>query len=202
MTNIYLVRHGSTEWNEKRIWQGVVDTELSSRGIEEVEKVSEFFKNKSIDAIFSSPMKRARQTANIIASKIGYDSDRIITDNRLRECEIRLWNGKTNEEIAQLYATQFHEWFTNLNSNIAGVESLESVQERMHDSLMDVIVHFTNKNVIIVSHAIAMRMLISKILNLVPPDHLNFALDNASVSSLISNDGKTKVNFLNYTSDL
>jgi len=114
MTNIYLVRHGSTEWNEKRIWQGVVDTELSSRGIEEVEKVSEFFKNKSIDAIFSSPMKRARQTANIIASKIGYDSDRIITDNRLRECEIRLWNGKTNEEIAQLYATQFHEWFTNL----------------------------------------------------------------------------------------
>ena len=202
MTNIYLVRHGSTEWNEKRIWQGVVDTELSSRGIEEVEKVSEFFKNKSIDAIFSSPMKRARQTANIIASKIGYDSDRIITDNRLRECEIRLWNGKTNEEIAQLYATQFHEWFTNLNSNIAGVESLESVQERMHDSLMDVIVHFTNKNVIIVSHAIAMRMLISKILNLVPPDHLNFALDNASVSSLISNDGKTKVNFLKYTSDL
>ncbi|HOP81639.1 MAG TPA: histidine phosphatase family protein [Fervidobacterium sp.] len=202
MTNIYLVRHGSTEWNEKRIWQGVVDTELSSRGIEEVEKVSEFFKNKSIDAIFSSPMKRARQTANIIASKIGYDSDRIITDNRLRECEIRLWNGKTNEEIAQLYATQFHEWFTNLNSNIAGVESLESVQERMHDSLMDVIVHFTNKNVIIVSHAIAMRMLISKILNLVPPDHLNFALDNASVSSLISNDGKIKVRFLNYTSNL
>ena len=88
------------------------------------------------------------------------------------------------------------------HSNIAGVESLESVQERMHDSLMDVIVHFTNKNVIIVSHAIAMRMLISKILNLVPPDHLNFALDNASVSSLISNDGKIKVRFLNYTSNL
>jgi len=202
MTNIYLVRHGSTEWNEKRIWQGVVDTELSTRGIEEVEKVAEFFKNKSIDAIFSSPMRRALQTANTIASKIGYDSDKIIIDNRLRECEIRLWNGKTNEEIAQLYAMQFQEWFTNLNSNIAGVESLESVQKRMYDSLMDVIVHFTNKNVIIVSHAIAMRMLISKILNLIPPDHLNFTLDNASVSSLISNDGKIKVRFLNYTSNL
>jgi len=202
MTNIYLVRHGSTEWNEKRIWQGVVDTELSTRGIEEVEKVAEFFKNKSIDAIFSSPMRRALQTANIIASKIGYDSDKIIIDNRLRECEIRLWNGKTNEEIAQLYAMQFQEWFTSLNSNIAGVESLESVQKRMHDLLRDVIVHFTNKNVIIVSHAIAMRMLISKILNLIPPDHLNFTLDNASVSSLISNDGKIKVRFLNYTSNL
>ncbi len=202
MTNIYLVRHGSTEWNEKRIWQGVVDTELSTRGIEEVEKIAKFFKNKSIDAIFSSPMRRALQTADIIASKIGYDSDKIIMDNRLRECEIRLWNGKTNEEIAQLYATQFHEWFTNLNSNIAGVESLESVQKRMYDLLRDVIVHFTNKNVIIVSHAIAMRMLISKVLNLIPPDHLNFALDNASVSSLISNDGKIKVNFLNYTSNL
>ncbi|HOA17988.1 MAG TPA: histidine phosphatase family protein [Fervidobacterium sp.] len=202
MTNIYLVRHGSTEWNEKRIWQGVVDTELSTRGIEEVEKIAKFFKNKSIDAIFSSPMRRALQTADIIASKIGYDSDKIIMDNRLRECEIRLWNGKTNEEIAQLYATQFHEWFTNLNSNIAGVESLESVQKRMYDLLRDVIVHFTNKNVIIVSHAIAMRMLISKVLNLIPPDHLNFVLDNASVSSLISNDGKIKVNFLNYTSNL
>ncbi|HOH54065.1 MAG TPA: histidine phosphatase family protein, partial [Fervidobacterium sp.] len=89
-----------------------------------------------------------------------------------------------------------------LNSNIAGVESLESVQKRMYDLLRDVIVHFTNKNVIIVSHAIAMRMLISKVLNLIPPDHLNFVLDNASVSSLISNDGKIKVNFLNYTSNL
>lgn len=202
MTKIYLVRHGSTEWNEKRIWQGVVDTELSTSGIEEVGKIAEFFKNKPVDVIFSSPMRRAYQTANIIASKTAYGSEEIIVDNRLRECEIKLWNGKTNEEIDQLYATQFHEWFTNLSSDVSGVESLESVQKRMYDFLKDVIVHFTNKNVIIVSHAIALRMLISKILNLMPPDHLNFALDNASVSSLISNDGRVKVNFLNYTCDL
>ncbi len=202
MTKIYLVRHGSTEWNEKRIWQGVVDTELSTNGIEEVEKMAEFFKNKQVDVIFSSPMRRAYQTANIIASKTAYGSEEIIVDNRLRECEIKLWNGKTNEEIDQLYAAQFHEWFTNLSSDVSGVESLESVQRRMYDFLKDVIVHFTNKNVIIVSHAIALRMLISKILNLMPPDHLNFALDNASVSSLISNDGRVKVNFLNYTCDL
>lgn len=58
MARIYLVRHGSTEWNEKRLWQGVVDTELSERGTDEIRKLGVFFRGKNIDMILSSPMKR------------------------------------------------------------------------------------------------------------------------------------------------
>ncbi|HCI29769.1 MAG: histidine phosphatase family protein [Fervidobacterium sp.] len=202
MARIYLVRHGSTEWNEKRLWQGVVDTELSERGTDEIRKLGVFFRGKNIDMILSSPMKRALQSARIIASEIGYDHNKIVIDDRLKECEIRLWNGKTNEEIDRLYATQFQSWFTNLHSDIEGVEPLGNVQKRMYDFLESMIVHFTNKNVIIVSHAIAIRMLISKILNTTPPNHVNFSLDNGSVSSLIYSGDKVRVSLLNYTHDL
>lgn len=194
---IYLVRHASTPWNELGLWQGVVDTELSERGIGEAKSVAEFFKSKKVDLIFSSPMKRALQTAQIIAQEIGYEGELLI-DNRLRECEIQLWNGMTTEELLKVYHDEFFEWFNNLDSNVNGVESLKSVQKRMYDFVEYLILQFPVDGVIIVSHAIALRMLISKVLGITPPNHVNFGLDNASVTILENNSRKLRVTLLNW----
>ncbi|WP_448536010.1 histidine phosphatase family protein [Pseudothermotoga sp.] len=200
MGNIYLLRHGSTEWNEKQLWQGVVDTELSEKGYVQVRKIASLLKNKSISRIFSSPMKRAMQSAKIVAEEIGYSGE-IIQDERLRECEIKLWNGKNFNQVLSDHYSEFNEWKTNLFSNVDGAESLGSVQDRMFEFLSEIIVHYANENVIIVSHAIALRMLVAKVLGLVPPMHLTFGLDNASLSCLWAKDGTVRVKFLNITSD-
>ncbi|MEJ5256649.1 MAG: histidine phosphatase family protein [Fervidobacterium sp.] len=200
MGNVYLLRHGSTEWNEQQLWQGVVDTELSRKGYEQVRNVARLLRNKNVSRIFSSPMKRALQSAKIIAEEIGY-TGQIEIDNRLRECEIRLWNGKNFEQVLTDHHKEFNEWRTNLYSNVDGAESLASVQERMSQVLSEIIVHYPNENVIIVSHAIALRMLIAKVLGLVPPLHLNFGLDNASLSCLYVRDGTVRVKFLNISAD-
>lgn len=197
---IYLVRHGSTEWNERQLWQGVVDTELSEKGRIQAKMVAQFLKGKNVSKIFSSPMKRAYETAKIIANAIGYEGE-IVTDYRLRECEIRLWNGKNFEQVLSDHHEAFNEWRTNLFSNVEGAESLGSVQERMYGFLKEMVVHYPNENVIIVSHAIALRMLIAKVLGLMPPAHLNFNLDNASLSCLIAKDGSFRVKFLNVTAE-
>ncbi|PHJ13281.1 phosphoglycerate mutase, partial [Fervidobacterium sp. SC_NGM5_G05] len=101
---IYLIRHAVTEWNEKQLWQGVVDTDLSKKGIEQARKIGHFFKMNDIkiDIIYSSPMKRAIQTAQEIALKIGYDTENILVDERLRECEIVLWNGKNIKDVLKI----------------------------------------------------------------------------------------------------
>jgi len=200
MSCIYLVRHGSTEWNEKQLWQGVVDTELSEKGRMQSKAVARFLKGKEISKIFSSPMRRALETARIMAQEIGYEGN-ILTDFRLRECEIRLWNGKNLEQLLSDHHEAFNEWRTNLFSNVEGAESLGSVQERMYEFLKEIVVHHPNEDVIIVSHAIALRMLIAKVLGLIPPAHLNFSLDNASLSCLIAKDGNFRVKFLNVTSE-
>uniref|UniRef100_A0A7C4CGH8 Histidine phosphatase family protein n=1 Tax=Fervidobacterium thailandense TaxID=1008305 RepID=A0A7C4CGH8_9BACT len=194
---IYLVRHASTPWNELGLWQGVVDTELSEKGIREAKSVAEFFKSKKVDLIFSSPMKRALQTAQIIAQEIDYKGELLI-DNRLRECEIQLWNGMTTEELLKIYHNEFLEWFNNLDSNLNGVESLKSVQKRMYDFVEHLILQFPVDGVIIVSHAIALRMLVSKVLGITPPNHVNFSLDNASVTILENNSQKFRVTLLNW----
>jgi probable phosphoglycerate mutase len=190
-----------TSWNEMQLWQGVVDTELSSKGIEQATKIGKFFKsqNISVDIIYSSPMKRAFQTAKLIASTFGYDDEKIYLDPRLRECEVVLWNGKTIDEITNKYSEEFKIWQTTLYSNIQGVESLGSVQNRVFEFLQEKLVQNAGKNVIIVSHAITLRMLIIKVLNLYPPNHLNFSLDNASISGLEITNGRIRVKFLNYT---
>lgn len=197
---IYLIRHASTEWNEKQLWQGVVDTELSVNGIKQAESIAKYFIDNDIkiDIMFSSPMKRALQTAQIIASNIGFPIEQIETDPRLRECEIVLWNGKNMDEIRKECFDEFLIWQNNLHSSVEGVESLGSVQNRIIDFLQENIVHFANKNVIIVSHAISLRMLIAKILNVNPPDHLNYSLDNGSISALEHFNGKLRMKFLNF----
>lgn len=198
---IYLIRHASTEWNEKQLWQGVVDTELSGNGIKQAESIAKYFIDNDIkiDIMFSSPMKRAIQTAQIIASNIGFPIEQIETDQRLRECEIVLWNGKNMDEIKNDCFDEFLTWQNNLHSSVRGAEPLGSVQERMFDFFRENIVHFTNENVIIVSHAISLRMFIAKILNINPPDHLNYSLDNASISAVESVKGKLRLKFLNLT---
>lgn len=196
---IYLIRHAVTEWNEKQLWQGVVDTDLSKKGIEQARKIGDFFKMNDIkiDIIYSSPMKRAIQTAQEIALKIGYDAENILVDERLRECEIVLWNGKNIKDVLKDHYKEFTEWQNNLDSKIDNVESLKSVQKRMYGFLEEKKIQFQDKNVIIVSHAIALRMLISKVLNVFPPHHLNFSLDNASISGLEVTQNKIRLKFLN-----
>lgn len=198
---IYLIRHASTEWNEKQLWQGVVDTELSINGINQAEGIAKYFLDNDIkvDLIFSSPMKRALQTAQIIASNIKFPIEEIKTDPRLRECEIVLWNGKNFDEIKRDCFDEFLAWQNNLHSSVKGAESLGDVQKRMSDFFQENIVHFANKNVIIVSHAISLRMFIAKILNVVPPDHLNYSLDNASISAVEYFNNKLRIKFLNFT---
>lgn len=177
---IYLVRHAKTDWNDKGIWQGNVDIPLNKEGFEQAERLAQRFSNMPIQAIYTSPLKRSYQTAETIGKKLSISP---IKDSMLRECEISLWNGLTMKETLEKFADFYNEWSTNPKAQIQGVEPLEQVQQRMIEAF-ERITQNSFENVIIVSHAISIRMLICWVLKLPIPLHKTFKLENASITAI------------------
>ena len=116
---IYIVRHGQTDWNLEGRYQGRIDIELNEKGIEQAEKIKEELKDLKFDKDFSSPLKRAYKTVQIITDK------EIITDDRIIErCNWEL-EGKLKSETADAVD------FTDYNENRFGIELLADFRSRI-----------------------------------------------------------------------
>lgn len=136
---IILIRHGETKDNKARIVQGQTHGELNEEGIIQAEKLSERLKNEKIDAIFSSDLKRAHDTA-IIISKY-HKNIPFIIDKYLRERSHGTREGKKGDDL---------DW--TIDSKNFGGESREDVNKRAKNILYKVYKEYKDKNVVFVSH--------------------------------------------------
>ena len=143
MFKIYIVRHGKTEWNIKGLMQGLKDIPLAKEGIKETKKLAESFEIDAIDICFSSPLKRAKQTANILCGK----NKRIIYDERLKE---RCFGNHEGKKINYDFIAK--EWDYNLNTTEDGIESIKDCLNRAKSFLTFIKKEYPNKNILIVSH--------------------------------------------------
>ncbi len=138
---IYFVRHGQTQWNKLGIMQGHKDIELNEEGKRQAEIVKEKLSNVKFDVVFSSPLKRAKETAEIICD------NNIIIDNRLIERFNGELEGKCKNEI------KVYPDFNNPNDTRFGIEPLNSFKQRINDFLDDITKKYKNKNILVVTHA-------------------------------------------------
>lgn len=145
---LYMVRHGSTPWNEIGLMQGCSDISLSEKGIKEVNEVKEKLKKVKFDICISSPLKRTKETANIIVD--GKCS--IIIDDLLLERGMGIFEGKMHNEYAKL-----NYWDYDLNNNSNGVEPVKDILNRTKLFLEKISNKYKDKTVLIVSHAATIR---------------------------------------------
>jgi len=140
MKEIYFIRHGETDWNKLGLGQGSLnDIELNKTGVEQAEITGRYLRDfrmndKPFDIIFSSPLKRTRSTAEIIAKNIGYDEDKIKYMKILEEIDNGLLSvGKNREEMLldKFYDKYFElvEELNNIQDPIRKQESYEKVDE-------------------------------------------------------------------------
>ena len=122
---------------------------LLEEGIKEVEKAGDILKDKKIDIIYSSDILRARQSAEIVAKKIGYDIQKIVYEERFRDINWGIFGGKTEKEGWEFFDNNRTKRF-----EIAppGGESWNQCQERMIEGFKSIEEKFQNKNILIVSH--------------------------------------------------
>jgi broad specificity phosphatase PhoE len=102
VTTLLLVRHGETNWNAERRWQGHADVPLNERGREQARALAEQLAGESIDAIYSSDLSRARDTAEIVGARLNVP---VVVDADLREIDVGAVEGLTWEE-----AQAFEGW--------------------------------------------------------------------------------------------
>ena len=147
---VYVMRHGTTVWNEKGIIQGHCANRLSKNGKTLVASVAEKFKNEKFDVIFSSPLMRTMQTANIMNAT---HKAKIIKDKRLIEVDKGIFTARAKETL-----TKEEILLREQNDKSCKMESYENVFSRTMDFL-----EFLKKqqysSVLIVTHGIVATML-------------------------------------------
>ena len=123
---------------------------LNEEGIEEVKRAGETLKDKAIDQIFCSDILRTKQTARIVADIIGFDSEKIIYDERLRDWNWGNYGGRPKTEFWAFYNNDRMKAF---GTPIPGGESWNQCRDRLIVVLNEIENKFQNKNILIVSHA-------------------------------------------------
>jgi len=157
---IYLVRHGETEWNKKRIIMGQSDSPLTETGIEQVKATAQELKHVDFAAIFSSDLLRAQRTAAIIKLERQLA---VQTTKALRERTFGHYEGMSVEEFEKIFKDSFDKLkqLTEKEQKAfkldRDIESDDDVVGRMITRLREIAVAYPGKNVLVVSHGTSIR---------------------------------------------
>jgi len=148
INKLFLIRHAEAENNVKKINNSIPETikyPLTTNGVKRAEELCEELLDKKIDYIFCSPILRTRETAEIIAKKVGIE---IIIDDRLVETGLGDFNNEVYDKLQEAYSNKF------LRAEEAdyGVESGKKILARIESFLNDINTKYKNKNIVIVSH--------------------------------------------------
>ena len=157
MTTIYLIRHGETDWNVAGRYQGQADPPLNARGIAQSEQLAGELRAVDLQALCSSPLRRAAQTAEILSIALGIP---YTTDPRFMEIHQGDWQTRLRSEIESLYPEVFRLWERRpWETQPPGGETLEDVQMRVNQGADDLIAGHPGQRVGLVTHRIPIALL-------------------------------------------
>jgi len=163
-TNMFLVRHGETEWNKQNRLQGNQDSPLTSNGIQQALAVKRSLGQHRIDLAFVSPLKRARDTLEIILKDDDIDAE---VSNRLREINLGPWEGKIRSETRISHPEAYNAfWKKQAQFNLEGAETFQSLQKRVVKELDAIFQKGENRNILVVSHWIAIKVALAHYLSI------------------------------------
>ncbi len=199
--HLLLIRHGETDWNNERRIQGHTDTSLNERGIGQAEKLAaRLCSEEKIDALYSSPLARARLTAEIIGKKFGIEP---ILDDRLMEKHLGELEGMSFEEIEQMHPGVAQRWQESKEHFLLpGEESAQDLQKRVKDFLSELASHHNDSRIVVVSHGGTINILISTLIELDINRRSPFWFDNASISWIDLTGPRPRLRLLNDTCHL
>ena len=151
---IYLIR-AEAIGNINETFQGGTDENLTEKGYRQLVELSERFKDIPLDAIYSSPLIRAKETAKAVNKYHGLD---IAYDEGLIEINGGVWEGKRWKDIPLLYPVEYNLWTYEMHKfYIEDGESLVEVSERMQKTIGDIVSQNVGKNIAVVSHGCAIK---------------------------------------------
>lgn len=181
---IIFFRPGETDWNRLGRWQGWAAAPLNEQGIRQTEALAKFVRNIGMTALYTSDLRRAVQTAEMLAKPLGFAP---VQDARLRERSIGAWQGMTQDEMQAWYPDEYATMMADIDGyRMAGGESRNDVRERVMGALNEILALEGHDTIGILSHTTAIKIMLAA---LVPPfDPLYVDLDNTSTTTIHRRD--------------
>lgn len=183
MATLILVRHGESAWNKKGIWTGLTDISLSKEGIEESREAAYKLLGKKIDIAYTSVLKRAKETLDIIKNTLNIHFP-VIEDKALNERDYGVLTGKNKSEIKKEYGEKkFFQIRRGWDVPIPQGETLKDVYNRVVPYYKkDILPKLkTGKNILIVGHGNSLRALIKYLDNMSDKDIANVELKTGEI---------------------
>ena len=196
MNYLVLLRHGESEWNKENKFTGFTDVDLSPAGIEEAKAAGRAIKEKNIkfDAVFTSTLKRAYNTASLALKEAGQSGIEMIKDDDLRERDYGDLTGLNKDEMRKKFGDeQVHIWRRSYDVKPPGGESLKDVVDRVRPYFNKHIKPLLDegKNVLVACHGNTNRALLI-ILGENTPENINSAEIPTGVPLVFEMDKSTK----------
>jgi len=198
---ILLARHGQTEWNAQRRFQGKTDVPLNESGLNEARMLAVRLKNWPVDVIYTSPFSRALETAKIV-SDLNVNAARLEVRSELEEMSFGNWEKLSVHDVAKSFPGRYEAWKDDPSKVVPpGGESFEDVVKRVKPVLDDIL-NREDREVLIVAHGGVIRAIVVLLLGLSPSGIWHMRLDNCALVGLVSKDGKASLLFWNDTHHL
>jgi 2,3-bisphosphoglycerate-dependent phosphoglycerate mutase len=194
--SIIFLRHGQAKNNIERILTGrTPGIPLTEKGIEQAEKAAKFLEDMNISAIYSSPIERARHTAEIVGKHNSLD---VIIDDRLIELDMGKFTGVPYDEIFTTHGNVFMKFY-NGELEIAhnGVETFSEVKKRILGIVDHVIENHPDQNVVLVTHMDPIKAMLSTVVDLTAENLFELIIANASLNIFREYKRKFSISGLN-----
>jgi broad specificity phosphatase PhoE len=199
MIEIILARHGQTAWNVAEVFRGQIDIELDATGLKQAELLAEYLSHRKLEAAYSSPLRRAAQTAEAIARHHGLTVE---ISPELNDIDFGEWQGLSREEVSTRYSELYPAWMsTPQRVRMPSGESLDDVRQRAV-VLVNEVVGKHKGAVVLVSHRVVHKVLICALLGLDSSHFWDIRLDNCGLTTFEFIDGRFVLTEHNNTSFL
>jgi broad specificity phosphatase PhoE len=188
VTTVYLARHGQSDWNAAGRWQGHADRPLTALGLRQAADLAEELAGVPLDAVYSSDLRRARETAEAVAAPRGLQ---VSTVADLREVDVGSWSGLTRAEAMERFPVEFRRWTEGEHGWEDG-ETYERMAERVVGAVRRIAAGHAGESVLVVAHGGPIRAVHAVALGLDVSEHrrLQPVEPNARVSRIAVENGE------------
>jgi len=197
MSTLFLVRHGETDWNRSGQIMGERPVPLNRHGMAQAQRLAEALRGRSVEALYSSPVARALQTAEILSSVLDLP---VTVEGGLTEVGVGQWEGLYWKDLTdEIMRRNFYA--RPQETRPPGGETLHEVQRRAVAAVERAAAGATVGSLLLVSHADVLRAILAHYLRIDLQTARQMRIDHASLTALDVNGTLTDLLFLNVTPD-
>lgn len=163
MATIYLMRHGETQWNKEGVFRGRTDIPLNENGRIQAKAAGKRLRDAAVEACYTSPLLRAKETAEIVCEEIGLGN--IMVVDGLTDVDFGEWQGLPKDQVARLYPDLYRRWQTDpARVTFPSGESLTDVLVRAMTSLERIAREHPDGRVLVVTHRVLTKLMLAEAL--------------------------------------